>query len=421
MGKSPTGAVNAGDRKRSGPQGGLARIRGFDGLRGVAAFVVVIHHYLCLLHPELIPGMSDETVGWIDGPYHILWNGRFAVMVFFVLSGFVIAASAERHRRNLIGSVIARYGRLSIPVAASCLLAWFWLALIPYGTEGLSAIVDPPSRWWRYSHQETVPPIWSALWDGFVGVIVKAGSDFNNVLWTIRIELVGSFGLFALYAAAPVRRRGVALTLCAAAVMLFTAHIYSTFVLGAALYEAAKRGALSRAPAAWGVVALVVGVLVGGAGSGAHERLSLPETATAWQIGNEKGLWAALAAAALVYAVFSLQALQRMLESPVAQWLGRVSFALYLVHVPLLYTVVASAVVAGDMPRAVLAASYFAGALLLAHLFTILVDEPVIRRMSALRSTLSKGFVGRAPDALAHLARRPLLALQALPKTWKRK
>jgi len=50
-----------------------------DGLRGLAALVVVLHHL------------------------RVFDGGHFAVMVFFVISGYCITASAESCRRNGLG------------------------------------------------------------------------------------------------------------------------------------------------------------------------------------------------------------------------------------------------------------------------------------------------------------------------------
>jgi peptidoglycan/LPS O-acetylase OafA/YrhL len=65
-----------------------------------------------------------------------------------------------------------------------------------------------------------------------------------------------------------------------------------------------------------------------------------------------------------------------------------VSFALYLVHVPLLYTLVATARVHLDLPVPVLAVGYVLLSFGLAHLLTVAVDEPNLRLLKRLRPRL---------------------------------
>ena len=147
----------------SNPLPRIERIAAFDGLRGVAAAIVVLFHYLCMLHPALTPKMG-ETVHWlVDTPVHILWNGRFSVAVFFVLSGFVMAAAADRRRDSLIASSITRYLRLALPATASCLLAWGWLTAFPDSADALKNTLDAPSRWLDYTYQEPIPVSYTHL------------------------------------------------------------------------------------------------------------------------------------------------------------------------------------------------------------------------------------------------------------------
>jgi peptidoglycan/LPS O-acetylase OafA/YrhL len=86
------------------------------------------------------------------------------------------------------------------------------------------------------------------------------------------------------------------------------------------------------------------------------------------------------------------------------QWLGRLSFSLYLIHVPLLYTVIVGfypvmARLHLGLPDYLLAMVYASLALGGAHLFTRAVDEPNLAMLRKLRP----GLVGL--DPLRHIKR----------------
>jgi peptidoglycan/LPS O-acetylase OafA/YrhL len=376
------------DAAASGLPGYQGRILALDGLRGGAALIVVVFHYLCLLHPWLVPDMT-ATPAWIaDTPLGLLWNGRFAVSVFFVLSGFVIAAAADRRRDIIVANLVTRYLRLAVPVLASVILAWVLLSLFPNATPVLRETLPDPSRWLDYTYQGDIPPIHAAIYDGLAGNFLRGGSDFNNVLWTMQIELLGSLGLFLLYWLVPGRVRLVVLALAGIGIVFLLRDAYLAFIAGAYLYEAAKAGLLARLPAFLPPVALVVGVLLGAPGPDTWARwgpIDLPGRLTP---GNQRGLVPIGAATLFVYAALALPAFARLLGRRLLQWLGRISFSLYLVHVPLLYTLVAFAYVNLPIREVTLVVLYFAGTLALAHLFTTTVDEPSLRLLRAVRDWL---------------------------------
>jgi peptidoglycan/LPS O-acetylase OafA/YrhL len=365
------------------------RVVALDGLRGAAALIVVVFHYLCLLHPGLVPDMTATPALIADTPLGLLWNGPFAVSIFFVLSGFVIAAAADRRRDILTANLVTRYLRLALPVLASVFMAWVLLSLFPTATASLREAVPEPSRWLNYTHQGAIPPFHVAIYDGLVGNFLRGGSDFNNVLWTMQIELVGSVGLFMLYWLIPGRLRLVTLGLAGVVIVLFLRDAYVAFVVGAYLYEAAKAGLLVKLPAFLPPVALVVGVLVGAPGQGTWARWGLMDLPGKLTAGNPGGLVPIGAATLFVYAALTLPAFARLLGRRLLQWLGRISFSLYLVHVPLLYTLVAFAYVSLPIGQAPLVALYFAGTLALAHMFTLAVDEPSLRLLRSVRDRLA--------------------------------
>lgn len=367
----------------------LERVTALDGLRGFAACIVVAFHYLYLLYPATIPPHVAPNLAWLaDTPFGILWNGRFAVSVFFVLSGFVIAGAADRRREWIVVSVIVRYLRLAVPVLMSVLLAWVMLTLLPSASLNLVQAVDDPSPWASGTHQGDIPSLRYAIADGLFYNFIHGGSQFNNVLWTMQIELIGSVGIFLLYAAARGWLRVVLLVLVGLAIVLsgWLPSAYLTFALGALLYEAHIRGWFRELPPVLPLFSLLAGLSLGAPGPGAAERLYLDGMPFLRGIGAQQSSATSFAAALILFSILALPSLQRPISGRISRWLGRISFSLYLVHVPLLYTVVAFAFVNFPIHPLLLATLYAAVTLALAHAFTVAVDERALTFLGRIRA-----------------------------------
>lgn len=382
------------------------RLHQLDGLRGAAALVVVGFHFLCAFAPRFAPypgtplSVSDGTI------LGAVFNGAFAVAVFFVLSGFVVSNAAAARRDPVYVLATLRYLRLALPATASVCLAWLLLSELPEAAQALHRLA--PSPWLQWTYQGDIPSGGAALYDGMVGIFLTGGSQFNNVLWTMRIELLGSFLLYAIYAWTQGRARIALLLAAGIAAAALHRYAYDGFILGALLREAWSRNRLAVfAPFALFCLGLALG---------SHAALRV--VASAWLGHPDAGIVPAgavlpasgflpvmsrptaealdpLAAALVVYGCLCSARLTALLSWPVFQYLGRVSFALYLVHVPILYTLVAAAVVVAgplDTPGLGLAfALFLALSLAVAWVFCRLVDEPVLDLLTALRR------VGAAP------------------------
>ncbi|WP_368259248.1 acyltransferase family protein, partial [Blautia wexlerae] len=76
------------------------RLRSLDGLRGLAAVIVLVHHALLVI-PALAAPYYGQTVQpglpWllVHTPLHLLWAGTEAVYLFFILSGLVLTLAAR--------------------------------------------------------------------------------------------------------------------------------------------------------------------------------------------------------------------------------------------------------------------------------------------------------------------------------------
>ncbi|CUX82848.1 MAG: putative acyltransferase [Roseibaca calidilacus] len=390
---------------------GIGRIATFDGLRGVAALVVVVFHFLAMLHPDWVSDYAQAPALLLATPLAVFWNGFFAVAVFFVLSGFVMAAAAERRHANLLENALLRYLRLALPVLASILLAYLWLRLMPNAAGNLARSLDAPSEWLAFTAQGPLPGLGAAIHDGLAGSFITGMSPFNNVLWAMQVELVGSLFLFAAYWLGGFGPwvRFAALAGFALLGLLVLRDIYLCFVTGALLYEGHKAGIWLRLPPVTGLLALALGMMLGTPG-GRFAISWLPEfVPDRLYPGNPWGLAPVAGATLILLAALQLRTLQNWFKTAPLQWLGRVSFGLYLVHVPILYTFLAWERLTLGLPELLLFPAYLAAVLALAYLFTLVVDEPTLRLLGRIREQLAR---------LRSLTRVPSLTASATAPVW---
>lgn len=284
-----------------------------DGLRGWAALVVVLCHAGEVFWPT-----------WHPGFFPLLTDGSFSVFIFFVLSGYVLSVGFFRtgERRAVVDLALRRYPRLTVPIfAASCLamvlMALGWMRNIPAskvaGSEGWLPIV--------YTFTPTVADVlhfsfWRVYVDG------SPASSYDAPLWTMPVEMQGSILVFA--ALLVMGRGGVLRGVIHVALLAITGWLASPFVAmaaGAAIANFTQRdmhrklGESKAAPVvSW---ALLIGAIV----------------FAAVRPKDFGPVWLTLCSAGLLYGVLLNKGFQRALALPISQWLGRVSFSLYLLHV----------------------------------------------------------------------------------------
>jgi peptidoglycan/LPS O-acetylase OafA/YrhL len=357
----------------------VSRDYSLDGLRGVAALSVLIFHFFCAFVPHLVSEYDNNPWSGSDTPLAIFYNGGFAVSIFFVLSGFVISRSAAKSKRSLIGSLVLRYLRLALPVTAATLLAWALLSAFPLPLHELR--LGMHSRWIDYVYDGDLPGFPFAIYHGMVGVFREGGSKFNNALWTMKIELFGSCLLYLAYWKKLARFR---LYLLVAGLLIALVRLkpeYGAFAIGALLQEyRASRNFSGRF--GWG--ALFVGLFFGAMMQGYAVRMGLAaidnHLFTDFKPGEPHKFFQVFAATLVMYSVLSVPALRSVLSGTVCRFLGRISFGLYLVHVPIIF--VGLSWLYASLPgfgREVVMFGLFAPvALLCGYLFTIFVDEPIV-------------------------------------------
>jgi len=179
-----------------------------EGLRIVAALVVVIYHALLIFYPAFFYGIGNNASGHnirfedniYGSPFAGLLSGTFAVGIFFVLSGFVLTVSYFiKKDDNVIKRMAAkRYLRLMLPALASVLIVFVILA---FGLNaGMDSTVEKTHSLWLSQLWNFTPSLGGVFTQATQGIFTApiAGLGYNPVLWTIFFEFLGSFIVFVM-------------------------------------------------------------------------------------------------------------------------------------------------------------------------------------------------------------------------------
>jgi peptidoglycan/LPS O-acetylase OafA/YrhL len=367
------------------------RLPSLDGLRGLAALVVLAHHTLLASEPTLAgpyhdgPFPAGGSVGWLltYTPLHILWAGPEFVVVFFVLSGFVLSrpTAAGGARPRALSYYPRRLLRLYLPV-------WAAVALAAALHLALSHASLPTASWWLDAHSE---PLTLEAVRQDAGLLSKYTGHWAvlDVLWSLRWEVLFSLALPLLLAVTvwvPSRSSRHSLSalvalLCCAALAWHGSSEYllelPPFVLGMVLafrleqIERLGQRLRGRTPGSVSLKLLLAVACVCGL------------TADWWiPFGGDPAMEGfaavvvALGACLTVVAALVLVSFGAFLRSPPMAWTGRRSYSLYLVHSPI---VVALAFAAGGRFSLGYLLAAFSLSLGAAAIFFGLIEAPAHR------------------------------------------
>jgi peptidoglycan/LPS O-acetylase OafA/YrhL len=363
------------------------RVSALDGLRGVAALIVVVYHFMSAFTPSVVPMQSASVPGWVDSPLGIFFNGTFSVHVFFVLSGFVLSNSSFRPRERIVLDCFLRYLRLALPATASVLIAWALLKTFPHSASQLGDVT--PGKWLGWTHQGDIPAFGSVLRDGFIDVFRYGGSQFNNVLWTMRTELIGSFGIYFFFQFVTRYRFTILLLIGAALSTSSVLRPYVAFVFGALLCIAARRAPQTSELAC--MMLFATGVVIGSQSEGFADRTGLNGLPGSLEPGNQHAIFYPVAAAAIVAAVIGSSRLRALFSGRVPVFLGQISFPLYLLHVPLIYTIFAAWSLSADSTAGielllVVALPFLVVSIASAWIFEKKIDQPLLALLKRLKT-----------------------------------
>src|SRR5690554_1168337 len=330
-----------------------------NGLRAWAVVAVLLFHFQ-------VPGFSAGFIG---------------VDIFFVISGFlmtgIILRGLEQSHFSLWQFYMARARRiipaLMLLLVVLLVLGWFWLPTPDYQTLGAQSAYSlgflSNIHYWRSAgyfdsaaHEKWLLHTWSLgiemqfylLYPVFALLVWKIKSGIKTFTWSL-------IALFVLSLALSV--------------------VASSWKPGAAFYLLPTRGwelaagglvyLLGRNPQPWqqhGKLLYISGLLLWLIG------FVLIDSSLPWPSG-----WALLPVLGTALIILAAQNRARLMYNPLAQWLGSISYSLYLWHWPL----VVALYFAGLQQQWTWVLAGLALSLLLGQLSFNLVENPIRRGLTA--------------------------------------
>ncbi|CAN5159153.1 acyltransferase [soil metagenome] len=296
------------------------RLECIDGIRGWAALMVVFSHLWGQFAKHVVP-LYDHPV------LRAISDGHLAVLIFFVLSGVALSLRFVRKPQpvSIVGLVAARYVRLVVPILGTTLIVYL---LIFFGVAGSSEAARLANSeifaGARHGMQTTMGNVLSF---SFYSVLFDyiPRNTFNWSLWTMPIEFVGSLFIFALlFLFSKLPRLGqfhrmMIVCMLTIGLLIISKQLAACFTAGYVLAE------LVHSPEGLRKLMPLVSILFMAA--------SFVLRAVAGK--HDDGSYALLAIGG-VMAVLFWPAAKRFFSNGLSRWLGRVSFPLYLIHVPVI-------------------------------------------------------------------------------------
>ncbi|RDW88277.1 acyltransferase [Coleophoma cylindrospora] len=359
----PSYLSKAGSRRQFG------RTAYLDGLRGFAALLVYFgHHHLWARDAIKVENIFDNAFGYnkqyyfacLPGVRMFFSGGHYAVSVFFVISGYVLSAKA------LSQAYAGEYTRLGDTLASALFRRWLRLFIpLIVTTFAFMTTVHAFSIW---TDDDREPTYHDELWKWYVETknftfLFRTGGvpwlSYNRHLWSIPMEFKGSVVIFTAIQALSRCSRNARLW-CEVILIYYFMYIVdgwfcSMFLAGMLLCDLdllARNNDLPRF-FLWFenyrellfYNLLIASIYLGGIPIA--EDVKVLRDSPGWYylsmlkpqaVYDYKWFYLFWAAVWLVACVPQIPWLKAFCEMRFNQYLGRISYAFYLIHGPLLQT-----------------------------------------------------------------------------------
>ncbi|KAI9737035.1 MAG: hypothetical protein M1834_000625 [Cirrosporium novae-zelandiae] len=333
-----------------------------DGLRGLASLGVVSSHLVLCFALFLIPPATEGGTHIFQRPFfRLIVQGTAWVAIFFILMGFVNslkpvkqsrAAQTDAALAALANSSFRRTSRLVMPATAATLLSWTLCQL------GAYSVAQQADAYWMRSTAPLPSPSFSAAVIDFFKAILSTWTDAENPYdqpqWALLYLFKGSVLIFMTLLATinttPKWRVFAEIGLyswswymgdCLVGMNVYAGMILAELSMNPITVKPPKELDIFTIPLAiiglflcsfpteyadtsnWSSFLMWLGMFIFPAG------------------GDQGRFWSGIGAQLLCLAVLFSPTLKRLLTHPFLMWLGASSFPIYLLHGPLVRSLLA--------------------------------------------------------------------------------
>lgn len=169
------------------------RLKSIDGLRGISCLSVVCFHFFN-------ETFKNDSILLYNFFSRFIFDGQMAVAIFFIISGEALSVSfiENKNAASIFRPAVKRWPRLSIPVFFSAVLVFFISKMHWVYNREASVIVNRQD--WLGEFLKYPPHVVDIFKFSFISVFGKHPKNtLNPFLWTMHFELIGSFFLFFLF------------------------------------------------------------------------------------------------------------------------------------------------------------------------------------------------------------------------------
>ena len=357
------------------------RLKELDSLRGLASLTVLIGHFIGV-YPWIEQNTYDQGLTALNllkyTPLHVFWAGHEAVILFFILSGFVLSLPFFHGKVKYIPFLVKRICRIFVPYFGALILSLLGLSMF-------NGIRNPQlSNWFNGLWQSSLTsgdiinhflligffdatkldnPIWSLVHEmrisiilPLVVIIIVLGRNWKVSLFVGGVLSIGASSVYRVFPVQYIQ-----------SVMLTLQYILM-FVIGAILANNYK-GIVCKYNA------------LGLFGKTSLGLVALMSYTYSWLFYGQKLLHRAfindwvIAFGASIFIIMALSNNKFLLLRPI-KFLGNISYSLYLLHIPILIVVMRTCPSWFPIWLSLLIA--FVLSLIFANIFFLYLEKPSI-------------------------------------------